>query len=204
MGLIPVNRGFTSPDVGVTIFVYSGAVHSDVILPAKNDTMDWRKYFPATDFKADPQRLDHIAIGWGDRGFFLETPYWTDLKLSTAAKAILIPSCTVMHVDYMTPVESHECKPVVISAAQYERLVEFILASFATSQREEPIRIGKPYGLLDAFYEAKGRYHAFNTCNCWVGNALEHAGVKVGWFTPFPRTVLWHLPRKLPTAKAAL
>jgi Protein of unknown function (DUF2459) len=48
---------------------------------------------------------------------------------------------------------------------------------------------GGAYGTDDAFYYAHGSYHAFNTCNCWVGRGLKAAGVRTGWFTPLPKTV---------------
>jgi uncharacterized protein (TIGR02117 family) len=53
---------------------------------------------------------------------------------------------------------------------------------------------GAAYGSNDAFYEAHGAYHAFNTCNCWVGRGLKAAGVRTGWFTPLPKTVSLYLP----------
>ncbi|MEJ8631383.1 DUF2459 domain-containing protein [Sphingomonas sp. I4] len=36
----------------------------------------------------------------------------------------------------------------------------------------------------------KGRYSAAHTCNNWTGNALAAAGVRMGWWTPFPWTVM--------------
>ena len=195
IGLLPVNGGFEEPDDGVTIYVASSSVHADIVLPATTSAMDWRAFFNASDFGRDVSTFTHVAIGWGDRGFYLHTPQWADLRLSTAANAMLLPSDTVMHVQFTNPVEGENCRSVRISAAQYERLVQFAKDSF--QQENDAFRAVDrkfSYGTRDRFYEANGSYHAFNTCNCWVGRALRKCGVKVGAFTPLPGTVLWYLP----------
>lgn len=195
VGMIPVNNGFKTAEEGVTIYIFSGPVHSDFIVPVSNSTFDWRTQFPAANFKADTSRVSYISIGWGDRGFYLDTPTWADLKLSTASRAILMPSRTVLHVTFETPTESKECRSVKISRSQYEKLVRFILESVKMDEDGRPKRIDHAYGRYDAFYEASGDYHAFNTCNCWVGRGLRRAGVRTAFFTPLPRTVLWYLPK---------
>lgn len=193
-GLIPVNRGFKPTEDGVQIFVYSGSVHSDIIVPAEHSVVNWREFFPATHFGRNPSWATHVSIGWGDRGFYLETPEWKDLTVATAAHAMLIPSKSVMHVEYACPKSSADCKPVTISNDQYRRLVEFIARSFAREADGGIAHVKFAYGRNDAFYDARDSYHAFRTCNCWVGGGLRYAGVRTGGFTPFPRTVLWYLP----------
>ena len=200
VGLIPVNNDFESAESGVTIYVASSAVHSDVILPVVSDTVDWRYYFKAEHFRA-PRSPSHVAIGWGDRGFYLDTPTWSDLKASTAFKAMCLPSATVMHAEFLSPRDSYTS--VKITAEQYQRLVDFIRGSFVLDEagRFQPIDNSRAYGRYDCFYEARGRYHAFNTCNCWTGRALKRTGVRVGWFTPLPGSVLWYLPASNPGKK---
>ena len=195
IGFIPVNNDFEPAEDGVTIYVASTAVHSDIIVPAKTETIDWRDHFEAKDFRA-PRSPSHVAIGWGDRGFYLDTPTWSDLKASTAINAMLLPSQTVMHVQFLTPHESYV--PVSITTEQYELLVDFIRGSFIADEDAsfKPIGQSYSYGRFDSFYEANGRYHAFNTCNCWTGRGLKKSGVRVGWFTPLSGTVLWYLPRQ--------
>ena len=195
VGLIPVNQDFVPTENGVSIFVYSGSVHSDIIVPVGNSVINWREIFPDDQLTANLRHATHVSIGWGDRGFYLDTPEWKDLTASTAAKAILIPSRTVMHVQYERhPRTNAERKSVTISNEQYQKLVEYILRSFDRDEHGEFRRIEFAYGKDDAFYEARGSYHAFRTCNCWVSDGLQHAKIKTAWFTPFPRTVLWYLP----------
>jgi len=194
LGLIPVNNDFQPAEDGVEIFIFSGPVHSDIIVPVSNEVMDWRKHFDASDFKASVDRYTHLAIGWGDRGFFLKTPTWSDLRASTAANAMFWPSETVMHVEYLfSPKETAETKAVKISPEAYRKLVGFILASF-DEENDAKQRIDFAYGQRDAFYDAHGSYHLFNTCNCWVGRGLRTSEIRAPIFTPMPRTVLMYLP----------
>ena len=41
-----------------------------------------------------------VGLGWGDKGFYLETPTWADLKTSTALKAVSGYNTTAMHVTF--------------------------------------------------------------------------------------------------------
>lgn len=34
------------------------------------------------------------------------------------------------------------------------------------------------YGINDAFYDAKGKYSFFETCNTWANDGLKEAGQK--------------------------
>jgi uncharacterized protein (TIGR02117 family) len=193
IGLWPVNRTFTNSPDGVEVFVSSNDVHADFILPLDNPIVDWSEVFPADDFPATEPHMSHIAVGWGDRGFYLSTPTWSDFKLSTATNAMLLPSDTVVHVQCMRrPRTSDYCRRIVLSQEQYEKLVRYVRASLSGGQ-PQPVE-GYSYSDFDAFYRSDGNYHAFHTCNSWVGEGLTQAGVCTGLWTPLPRTVLYYLP----------
>ena len=195
VGLIPVNNDFVPANEGITIYVASNDVHADIIVPVETSIIDWRRHFPNSQFQADIRHMSHLAVGWGDRGFYLDTPRWKDLKVRTAVNAMLLPSQTVMHVQYFgRPKTNSSCKSIKISTAAYAKLVDFIQQSFA-EPTESRRRIDFSYTAWDAFYAARGRYHLFNTCNCWVGRALKRIGVTTPWFAPLPNTVLWYLPQ---------
>jgi uncharacterized protein (TIGR02117 family) len=194
VGLIPVNNGFVPSKQGVRIFLVSNAVHADVIVPVLTETVDWRDRFSDTRFVGDASFENHVAFGWGDKGFFLETETWHDLKISTAAKALLLPSSSCLHVAFTRPEYHANRVAVTISYEQYARLVSFIESSFLTNAEGEPVQIrGYAYSSTDAFFEAHGRYHLFNTCNSWVGRALRHAGVRTPWLTPLPKSPMLYI-----------
>ncbi|MGE3166837.1 MAG: TIGR02117 family protein [Planctomycetota bacterium] len=196
VGLVPVNNDFVEDPQGVEIFVSSSAVHADVVLPLRTSEVDWRSAFPEECFRGSTRGLTHVAFGWGDRGFFLETPQWSDLTVANAANALFWTSSAAMHVDFTRPEYLGEAtRSVHISRAQYRALVDFIDATFARDDQGRRRQIaGTGYADSDAFFEALGSYSCLNTCNSWVGSALREAGVRTPWLTPLPKTVLLYLP----------
>ena len=196
VGLIPVNNGFTPPSDGITIYLISNAVHADIIVPRRNEIIDWGAEFLQAKFQHDNSDQTHVAFGWGDRGFFLETPTWSDLSILTASNALLLPSDSCVHVGF-TRAENYgaDVAAVKIDPAQYGRLVKFIKASFRLDSRGNYCQIDEAcYSTCDAFFEANGRYHLFNTCNSWVGRGLRTAEVRVPLMTPMPKSPMLYLP----------
>jgi uncharacterized protein (TIGR02117 family) len=194
-GLIPVNNDFEPTADGVEIMVISTAIHADLVLPIRNETVDWSRHLPPSDFKGDVSRATHVAFGWGNREFYIDTPTWADVKAGTVFRAAFWPSPSCMHVNMWNDNANPAGARTRISHEQYRQLVEYLLGSF---RRDEDGRflliVGGAYGRNDAFYQAHGSYHAFNTCNCWVGQGLKAAGVRTGWFTPLPKTATLYLP----------
>ncbi|MEX0726206.1 MAG: DUF2459 domain-containing protein, partial [Planctomycetaceae bacterium] len=142
VGLIPVNNDFRPAADGVTITVTSNLVHADIIVPIETDEIDWREHFPAEFFKGDTSRATHIAFGWGDKGFYLETPRWADLKFTTAVKALLLPSESCMHVTMMTEKNfAPDAQSVSISHEQYRQLVAFLQSGFRVDEQNDVIAI---------------------------------------------------------------
>ena len=194
VGLIPVNSDFQPAENGIQIFLVSNAVHADIIIPVSTAETDWLDRFADTDFLGDVSDKSHVAFGWGDRGFFLETKTWDDLKISTAANALLLPSESCVHVSFANPDAYRDPVSVTISPEQYARLVKFIESSFELDDQGEYRQIpGEAYSTNDAFFRAKGRYHFLNTCNSWVGRCLKTAGVRTPWLTPLPKTPMLYI-----------
>ncbi|MEG3082839.1 TIGR02117 family protein [Sphingomonas sp. PB2P12] len=186
-GSIPSNRGWVAPAEGVHIFVESNGVHTGIIVPKVAAGVDWRGVARAEDLR-DPRyaAFDHVSFGWGEKTFYLETPTWADVKLRTVVASAVGSTRTLMHVDHLPrPRAGDGAREIVVTPAQYRRLAAYIRASF----RDGGARY-RGYAGYDAFYEANGRYSAVRTCNSWTGDALRFAGVRVGWWTPFPVTVM--------------
>lgn len=191
-GAIPRHAGWTPPEAGVRVLVESNGVHTGLVLPKVAAGVDLRELLPGGDL-ADPRyaAFDHVAIGWGERAFYLETATWADVRPLTILRAATGSDRTVLHVEHVRmPAPSEDTRAVVLRPEEYHRLVAFVRASFAPAPRWH--RTG--YGANDAFYAATGRYDAVRTCNAWTGDALAAAGVRVGAWTPFPPTVLGWFP----------
>jgi uncharacterized protein (TIGR02117 family) len=195
VGLIPVNNDFEPTADGVEIMVISNAIHADLVLPIRSEAADWTQRLSPSDFKGDVSRATHVAFGWGNREFYVGTPTWSDVKPGTLFRAAFWPSDTCMHVNMWNDKAIPAAARTRISHEQYRRLVEYVVDSFRRDDVGRFLLIdGGAYGTNDAFYEAYGSYHAFNTCNCWLGQGLKAAGVRTGWFTPLPKTASLYVP----------
>jgi len=193
-GAIPVNSDFVQTPEGIPLYIHSNGVHTDAIVPVVTEHIDWREYIVPDLFEPEPNGLNYIAFGWGDKGFYLETPTWADLKFSVAAKAVLLPSETAMHVSYSsTPPELGEMTRLVyIDAAQYNALIDYIKSSFETDPEGTlfPIVTERDdYVANDRFYEAYGSYSCFKTCNVWTNSALKATGVRTPLWGPYPGSI---------------
>ena len=126
--MIPVNHDF-SPDKGIfDIYITSNGVHTDFILPVKTSLFNWKDLFPTYDFNNGCQFSSYIAFGWGDKGFYLNTPEWKDLKMRTAVNALFLPSASAMHVTlWPEPRETKHTMMITLTEAEYLELVKYIL-----------------------------------------------------------------------------
>ena len=190
-GAIPRNAGWRAPSAGVTIWIESNGIHTDLVLPkvaaGPGWRIDWRDLAQARDL-ADPRYagFDHVAIGWGDKAFFLDTPDWAHVRARVLIAAAIGSDATLLHVEHIpapTRIDG-DTRRIVLRPDEYRRLAAFVRASVAPGGGRYP-----GYDRDDAFYDARGRYGALHTCNGWTGDALAAAGVRVGWWTPFPVTV---------------
>ncbi|HEY0147966.1 MAG TPA: TIGR02117 family protein [Allosphingosinicella sp.] len=196
MGAIPANRGWQEPKGGVRIFVRTNGVHTWLVVPKVTPEMDWRPYVPGKHLK-DPRwgGGDHVALGYGNRTFYLETPTWGDLTMKNAFLAAFGQGRSLMHADHThVPRPDEHQRPLTITREQYRRLAAHIARSFQRGPdgRTLPV-LGRGYGSSDMFYEANGGYSAFYTCNSWTGEALRAAGVKTGLWTPLSQSIMWRL-----------
>ncbi|UOV00146.1 TIGR02117 family protein [Chryseobacterium daecheongense] len=179
----------------IPIYVYTNGVHTDIVMPVKNDLQDWSSKIPFSNVRSRQTDYNYIGIGWGDKGFYLDTPTWADLKFSTAFKAAFWLSESAMHCTYYkTMKEGSDCKMVMISRAQYKNLIQFVEAKFDKDQSGNFILIPTDavYGDNDAFYDAKGKYSFLYTCNTWANDALKAAGQKAALWTPSDFGIFQH------------
>lgn len=191
LGIIVPFSGDEKDEDDIQIYVKSNGVHTEICMPTESEYFNWKEFI---DTSAYPSGLscNYISMGWGDKGFFLETPTWGDLKASTAIEAIFLPSSTAMHVQYFNhaPAESEQCYLERISGSRYKSLVLYIQGSFLLDHNKAIHIPGGSYWGTDQFYEAKGDYHLFNTCNSWTNGALKMAGIRTASFALFPSTIM--------------
>lgn len=201
---IPSNRHTVPNQQGIDIWVVSNGAHTDIILPLKNHLIDWTQFIDTGNFKDSD--FQYVSFGWGDKGFYLETPSWAKLKPKVAFKALFKLSRTTMQVvlyeDVPAP-QSKWTKALKVTEVQYQNIIEYIQQSFHYNQNGEIQHIdfaGMPaYEHLNYnFYEANGRYHFLKTCNCWVNDALKAGEIKTATWTPFAKAIFEQLNKFYP------
>ncbi len=190
-----VNSSFANASKGVEIYIQSNGVHTDIVMPVKSEEINWDEMLPYSDFKNVTADYKYVALGWGDKGFFIDTPTWDDLTFSTAFKAAFGLGTTAMHVTYKynTPKLTESCRKLTITKEQYQKLISTILESFEL-KAGIPIWINHSgYTQQDCFYEANGTYSMFKTCNVWTGKTLQAAEIKIGVWTPLESGIVGHM-----------
>lgn len=184
---ITVNReAGTANDV--EIYIKTNGVHTDIVVPVRNAQIDWSKEIKFSNTTSRDSTMQYLAVGWGDRGFYLETPTWADLTFKTAFRAAFGLSTTAIHATfYRNMIENESCKRISISEDQYGRLINYISNSLQKDDNGHATYIDTRanYGNADAFYEAAGSYSMFKTCNSWANTALKVSGQKCCLWTAF-------------------
>jgi uncharacterized protein (TIGR02117 family) len=179
----------------VTIYILTNGVHTDIVVPVKTQEIDWSHYVRHENTIANNTTANLLALGWGNRKFYLETPTWADLKAQTAFEAASGLGSSAMHATFYNSLkESESCKSIKITTIQYHQLTEFVKNSFKLNAGGLPIVIetNANYGKNDAFYEAEGSYSLFHTCNTWANNALKAAEQKASLWTPTDTGIFCH------------
>jgi uncharacterized protein (TIGR02117 family) len=165
-------------------------VHTDFVVPIKNDIVDWTTYFPRenTGFKDTTTKL--IAIGWGDKDFYMNTPEWADLTVKTALSAMTGLGSSAIHATYHYNILND--RPIVqlyLSRKQYKELAEYIQTQLVRTKDHRtvylPAKNKKVVSGNDAFYAAHNRYSMLLTCNSWINRGLKACHKRACLWTPF-------------------
>jgi len=193
LSVISVNN---KPNVSndVAIYLLSNGDHTDIVVPIKNSLKNWSTEIKYENTIANDTTAKYVAIGWGNKDFYLNTPTWAQLKLSLALKAVFGLGPSAIHTDFCKIlVQGTHCKKVMLSNRQYIKLVNYIDTSFKRDANGNAINVKTHANLdnTDAFYEAKGNYNLFYTCNTWANNALKACGQKACLWTPFDKGIFY-------------
>lgn len=185
LSIIPDHPDQEHDNLSHSIYVKSNGVHTDVILLTSDLQHNIKN-------SLNQNLSTYTAFGWGDKGFYIEIPTWDDLTFGVAFNAMFLTSETAMHVTPYQRVASH-WKKVMLSNEQLSNLQNYIYDSFQLKNEVFDKIDFEGYTPTDAFYEAKGSYHLFKTCNVWTNRALKVADVKTGLWSPMDWGILRHL-----------
>ncbi len=157
------------------VHVVSNGWHTAIVVPRPELALTG--LLPEADDFRDAAFLE---FGWGDRVYYPAK----EKTLGMTLKAALIPTPAVMHMaglaraPELTHAES-EVVRVALTEGGFRHLVRAIDGDFKRSEggRAEPISRGL-YPSSN-FYDARGRFHLFNTCNTWTARKLRAGGVNL-------------------------
>jgi uncharacterized protein (TIGR02117 family) len=170
------------------VYVSSNGVHIDIMVPVESLNQQFAQQLQL------PHGTGIVAFGWGDKDFYIKTPQWKDLTIPTAFRALFLKSETAMHVTaYKQP--SPAWRKINICPEQLNLLVDYISNSFAKDAEGNINRIEvKGYANNDSFFDARGSFSLFKTCNIWANQALKVAQTETSVWSPFDFGILYHLP----------
>ena len=183
-------EGKNEKNATIEIWLMKSGVHTDFVVPVKTKIKDWSIEFPYENTVAKDSTTPLIAIGWGDKNFYMNTPTWADLTFKTAISAMAGLGSSSIHATYYYYILPD--RPVIslkLSENQYRKLVKYIEKSLYRNKKNQAIFIQPRWkavmGQNDAYYEARNNYSVFRTCNSWINNGLKAADKKACLWTPF-------------------
>ena len=167
-----------------------GPIHYDLLLPISDALRASYGFAQAQGVPINDPRVKFLIIGWGSKAFYTATGTYADLNLGSIWPALTGDDAT-LHLDVAGDVAGVPAITWIdLSQTQLQALEAAVASSFTRDAAGQPIPLNAPpFGPTDAFYAAKGRFNAFNTCNVWIGHMLRQAGLDFGMWTPTPQSV---------------
>ncbi|MEG3923293.1 TIGR02117 family protein [Microcoleus sp. T3_D1] len=186
---------YSQADCTISLYISNQGIHTEIIVPVKNEYFDWNQFLPLTEIGRDATSdYQYLSFGWGDRAFMLETPTSGSINPVTAFKALFLATPSTVHVQsYRVFPSIIETKCVKISGENYRNMVNFIKNSFLLDAAGNRIKISYGYGNSDSFYEAKGSYSILRTCNDWTAEALQKTDVNTPLWSTLSSAIMFHL-----------
>ncbi|HWP60000.1 MAG TPA: DUF2459 domain-containing protein [Candidatus Acidoferrales bacterium] len=128
----------------------------------------------------DFPRAEYLEFSWGDKDYF-PAP---DPGIVMALKAAFWSGGSVLHVvgledapqNYYRAAEMVEIR---LSEEGLERLIKFISDTFSRPQPSVPAEAQAGLSPNARFYPAEGKFSILRTCNTWVAEALNAAGLTI-------------------------
>ncbi|MGB3263847.1 MAG: TIGR02117 family protein [Microcoleus sp.] len=186
---------YSQADCTISLYISNEGIHTEIIVPVKNQYFDWNQFLPLTEIGRDTTSdFKYLSFGWGDRAFMLENPSSGSINLVTGLKALILPTPSTVQVQgYRGLPENTETKCVAISGSNYLKMVDYLKNTFQLDAKGNKIKIGYGYGNSSSFYEARDSYYILKTCNDWTAEGLQKAEVNTPLWSTLPSSIMFHL-----------
>lgn len=202
-----VDFGRPSPEKA-TIYVVDNGIHMDILLPCagvlgtaqgavpeaapawlEQEAMQELNALLAPSFAG--AHCGYLMIGWGQQDIFMEEMALEDIPLQQLLRVVFARSDAVLRV-YAMPLLPANVRAMYVGQEDYQRLVQFIRASFAVQEGGGPIVLAQNDNGA-RFYASTRRYDAIYTCNQWLNMALVAAGLQMPVWSPFVYGIQYQL-----------
>ena len=190
--LITVNKSFTQDEKGIDIFISTNGLHTTFILPSVNASFNWLSFLntPAIN-NCCPA---YLSFGWGDKAIYVEVPEWSQLTLSVGFRSLFLPTPPIFKIVALNTLPEERMARIRITPEQYEDLCDFIRDSFERNEEKKLQFLHLDgYAENDFFFDARGQYHAFNTCNTWTNKGLQKTGIRASLWATLDKTIFYQL-----------
>ena len=174
---IPVGEKSYNCSDTTTIFLSTNGNHLDIILAATDIPQLFQQCLPII------KQADYLAIGWGEKDFYLNVQQWSDLTPQAAFRASFGMNDSLLHfIAYKT--QQDDWVAIEVCDVRLEKLKKYIAKALYVDKSGH-VNAYEGYGFRDVFYEANGKYSCFNTCNTWVNTGFKEVGMRSSLWTPF-------------------
>lgn len=200
----PISATTAGEERNHLIKIFANPIHTDIAIPVNASIIARFSFLADANIPINHPNTRWLVIGWGGKSFYTETPTWADLKPLPILKSLTLDR-SVLHVE-VTGENTNTASPLRsyrLSDAEFERLLQFIEKSFRYDKGRPVFLAGASYGPHDGFFEGVGMFNVLAGCNTWTAQALRVAGVRTGWWTPLPATLLWSLDLHNPEPPSA-
>jgi uncharacterized protein (TIGR02117 family) len=191
--LIPgPGRDLSGPPV-VVIGLLQGPIHTDILLPLTPAVRTRFAFAAGAGVPVLDPEGRWLMLGWGAAAFYTTAGTYADITAGAVVTAAM-GDAPVIRLDVTGPLPAlPNLRYLALSDAQFGALVDRVHAALAA----ETALDHPGFSGTDAFFPAHGRFHAFRTCNVWLGETLRAAGIPFGLWTPANWSVSlaldWHL-----------
>jgi uncharacterized protein (TIGR02117 family) len=157
-----------------TVFIVHDSWHAAIVLrkdEVSTATLPELADFPDARF---------VEFSWGDKDYFPDP----DSGFSMALKAAFWSSGSVLHLVGSThePRKFYSKAEVIelhFSPTAFDRLIDFLSQSFLRPNSKGRAQANAGLYSYSRFYPSSGKFSLLNTCNTWVAQTLETAGLPV-------------------------
>lgn len=157
-----------------SIFITSHSWHTGIVLSAEN--VHEKMSFLFERFG----NASYFEFGWGDQDYYQSR----NVTSGIALKAAFWPTDSVTHVIALTShpsdyFSSIEMVKIDLTASRMSSLNIFLANSFFRDSKGNLKKTTAGHYGNSQFYQGRGDYHLFNTCNKWTAKGLRSAGVNI-------------------------